>query len=59
MYANFPIKDTEMIDKIKDLFLSTGNSQGYLLFVLAINTGINLKELLKLKVQDIKNKKYA
>ena len=58
MYANFPIKDTELIDKIKDLFLSTGNSQGYLLFVLAINTGINLKDLLKLKVQDIKNKKY-
>lgn len=48
-----------MIDKIKDLFLSTGNSQGYLLFVLAINTGINLKELLKLKVQDIKNKIYS
>lgn len=58
MKASLPIKDIEMINKMKDLFLSTGNHRGYLLFVLSINTGINLKDLLALKVKDVKNKKY-
>lgn len=47
-----------MINRMKDLFLSKGQIRGYLLFVLSINTGINLTELLKLKVRDVKNKQY-
>lgn len=47
-----------MINKMKDLFLSKGQIRGYLLFVLSINTGINLTELLNLKVRDVKNKQY-
>lgn len=47
-----------MINKIKDLFLSKGQIRGYLLFVLSINTGINLTDLLNLKVKDVKNKQY-
>lgn len=41
---------------MKDLFLKKRQIRGYLLFSLAINTGINLKELLELKVKDVKNK---
>lgn len=58
MKANLPIKDIEMIQKMKDLFLSKGEIRGYLLFVLSINTGIYLKDLLELKVRDVKNKQY-
>lgn len=58
MKASQPIKDIEMIRKIKDLFLIKGEIRGYLLFVLSINTGINLTELLNLKVKDVKNKRY-
>mgnify|MGYP004617656323 CR=1 FL=1 len=55
---SLPIKEIEMINRMKDLFLSKGQIRGYLLFVLSINTGINLTELLKLKVRDVKNKQY-
>lgn len=58
MKASLPIKDIEMIQKMKSLFLSNGEIRGYLLFVLSINTGIYLKDLLKLKVRDVKNKQY-
>ena len=58
MKASLPIKDIEMIQKMKDLFLSKGEIRGYLLFVLSINTGIYLKDLLELKVRDVKNKQY-
>ena len=58
MKASLPIKDIEMIHKMKDLFLSKGEIRGYLLFVLSINTGIYLKDLLKIKVKDVKNKQY-
>ena len=47
-----------MIQKMKNLFLSKGEIRGYLLFVLSINTGIYLKDLLELKVRDVKNKQY-
>lgn len=58
MKASLPIKDIEMIRKMKALFLSKGEIRGYLLFVLSINTGIYLKDLLELKVRDVKNKQY-
>lgn len=58
MTTSQPIKDVEMINRIKDLFLNKGQMRGYLLFVLSINTGIKLKELLDLKVKDVKNKQY-
>lgn len=58
MKASLPIKDKEIIHKMKDLFLSKGEIRGYLLFVLSINTGIYLKDLLKIRVRDVKNKQY-
>ena len=58
MKASLPIKNIEMIHKMKDLLLLKGQIKGYLLFVLAINTGIYLKDLLNIKVKDVKNKQY-
>lgn len=58
MKASLPIKDKEIIHKMKDLFLSKEEFRGYLLFVLSINTGIYLKDILELKVRDVKNKQY-
>lgn len=58
MNTSLPIKDLEIIRKIKELFLSKGDIRGYLLFVLSINTGIYLKDLLELKVKDVKNKQF-
>ena len=58
MYANFPIKDIDMINKMKDLLLKKEQNLVYLLFILSINTGMKLKDLLNLKVKDVKNKQY-
>ena len=46
-----PIKDTKVIDLIKDLYKKKMQFQNLLLFTLAINTGLNLKDLLNLKVK--------
>ena len=53
-----PIKDTKVIDLIKDLYKKKMQFQNLLLFTLAINTGLNLKDLLNLKVKNVKNKQY-
>ncbi|WP_261133783.1 tyrosine-type recombinase/integrase [Bacillus sp. Marseille-Q3570] len=47
-----PIKDIEKINKIK-LLLRKQSKRDYLLFVLGINTGLRISELLKIKVRDI------
>lgn len=53
-----PIKDLSTINNIKQLFTSKNMTRELLLFELAINTGLNLKDLLALKVKDVKNKHY-
>lgn len=53
-----PIKDIYTIEKIKELYKIKNTSRDLLLFELGINTGINLKKLLKLRVKDVKNKCY-
>ena len=53
-----PIKDLSTINNIKQLFASKNMTRELLLFELAINTGLNLKDLLALKVKDVKNKHY-
>ena len=52
-YVN-PIKEIEKIEAIKKN-LKKQSSRDLLLFVLGINTGIRISELLNLKVQDVKN----
>ena len=50
-----PIRDIEQIRKMKD-YLVTRNYRDYLLFVVGINTGLRISDLLKLKVSDVKEK---
>jgi len=53
-----PIKDIETIQQIKNLYSVKKDYKGLLLFLLAINTGAKLNELLDLNVGDIRGKEY-
>lgn len=50
-----PIRDLEQIRKMKD-YLLTRNYRDYLLFILGINTGLRISDLLELKVSDVRDK---
>ena len=52
-----PIRDKEVIDKFK-VELLKGGSRNYLLFVIGINTGLRVSDILPLKVSDVKNKSH-
>ena len=43
MNTSLPIKEIQVINKIKELYLKKGLIGDYLMFLLAINTGINIK----------------
>ena len=58
MGISIPIKSTEEINRIKDLLRRKNQISELLMFTLAINTGLELKELLNLKVKDVRNKQY-
>ena len=58
MAVNSPIKDIKIIEQIKELYKKKGAIRDLLLFTLAINTGINLLDLLKLNVGDVRRKFY-
>ncbi|MCP3742783.1 tyrosine-type recombinase/integrase [Rossellomorea sp. BNER] len=47
-----PIRDKELIQEIKDN-LKKRNKRNYILFLLGINTGIAIADLLKLRVRDV------
>lgn len=47
-----PIRDKEKISEIKD-YLKKKNRRNYILFLLGINTGIAIADLLKLRVRDV------
>jgi len=51
------IKDREKIEQIKTELLKK-NYRNYMLFLIGINTGIKMNDILNLKVKDIKNKSY-
>jgi integrase len=50
-----PIRDIDQIKKIKDYLLAK-NYRDYLFFIIGINTGLRISDLLKLKVSDVKDK---
>ena len=52
-----PIKDTNIINLIKESYRKKNNERDLLLFLLSINTGLRITELLHLSVKDVKNKK--
>lgn len=53
-----PIKDICTIEKIKELYKIKNLPRDLLLFEIGINTGMNLKNILQLRVKDVKNKNY-
>lgn len=52
-----PIRDKEKIEVVKRILKEHG-SRDYLLFLMGINSGLRISDILKLKVCDVKNKKY-
>ncbi|MDC2864672.1 site-specific integrase [Bacillus sp. BP-3] len=48
-----PIRDSEKIQQIKD-HLKEKSERNYILFVMGINTGLRISDILKLKVGDLK-----
>ncbi|MFC0188222.1 site-specific integrase [Fictibacillus aquaticus] len=47
-----PIRDAEVIKEIK-AYLKETNERNYILFLLGINTGLRIKDILKLRVRDV------
>ncbi|EOO65824.1 phage integrase [Bacillus cereus VD196] len=47
-----PIRDSEQIQQIKE-YLKEKNARNYILFVMGINTGLRISDILKLKVGDV------
>ena len=58
MGTSIPIKSVEEICLIKEFYKKSNRVQDLLLFTLAINTGMDLRDLLNLKVKDVKGKYY-
>jgi len=56
MVKNLPIKDKQIIKQIKAAYKKTRNTRDLLLFLLVLNTGLNISSVLKLNVKDVKNK---
>jgi integrase len=48
-----PIREQEKIQEIKEFF-KEDNERNYLLFLMGINTGLRISDILKLKVEDVK-----
>ncbi|MGM0438761.1 MAG: site-specific integrase [Bacillota bacterium] len=52
-----PIRDKNKIKEIKSI-LKKKSYRNYMLFVLGINTGLRIGDLLSLKVEDVRNKSH-
>lgn len=52
-----PIRDKEMIERFKRELLRKG-SRDYMLFVIGINTGLRISDILPLKVKDVKGQTH-
>lgn len=47
-----PIRDKEMIKELKEYFKEQ-NERNYILFLLGINTGLRISDILRLRVRDV------
>jgi len=52
-----PIRDKEKIELVKRILREHG-SRDYLLFLMGINSGLRISDILKLKICDVKNRDY-
>ncbi|PAQ15054.1 site-specific integrase [Bacillaceae bacterium SAOS 7] len=50
-----PIRDKEILEDIK-LFYKEDSERNYVLFLLGINTGLRISDILRLKVNDVKDR---
>ncbi|KHD85673.1 integrase [Heyndrickxia ginsengihumi] len=48
-----PIRDAEKIEDIKNYF-KEDNERNYLMFLMGLNTGLRISDILKLRVEDVK-----
>ena len=53
-----PIKDKTKLKRVEDL-LKRGNWRNLLLFIMGINTGLRVSDILALNVKDVKHKDYV
>ncbi|PHC40795.1 integrase [Bacillus toyonensis] len=49
-----PIRDSEEIQQLKEYFKEK-SLRNYILFIMGINTGLRISDILKLKVGDVKD----
>ena len=52
-----PIRDRDEIEKVKRI-LKISRMRDFLLFLIGINSGLRISDILKLKVSDVKNNEY-
>lgn len=52
-----PLRDKKDIETVKNI-LKTKSNRDYLLFLIGINIGLRISDILKLKVSDVKKKDY-
>lgn len=50
-----PIKDKEQLQEFED-YLKNKNSRDYIMFLLGVNLGLRISDILPLKVKDVRNK---
>ena len=53
-----PIRNKEKIEEIKNVLKENG-TRDYLLFVMGINTGLRISDLLKLRISDVRGKTHV
>lgn len=52
-----PIKDKRKIELVK-VILKKNDFRDYMLFLMGINSGLRISDILKLKVSDVRGKQY-
>ncbi len=58
MARDLPIKDIETIKLIKNHYKKKNDLRGLLFFLIAINTGLKINEILELDVKDVRGKDF-
>ena len=56
---DYPIKDIETINRIKNYYKELGNNRDLLFFLMSINTGLKFNEIIDLNVKDVKDRDFV
>lgn len=52
-----PIRDGKKVEDIS-IYLRKGSERNYIMFLLGINSGLRISDILKLRIKDVNNKEY-